>query len=187
MRVPWSWLVTPLLVVLPACPVIIEECECPDDDSADDDDADAAFEFWSTAFVAGGQIPATYTCDGDDTSPPLGWSGVPAGTESFAIVMWDVDATQAVHWAIFDIPGDLDGLAAGVSPGGTLPAGAVELINDFHEVGYTGPCVPGHVFAFTLYAQSEATLGLNEYATLDQLFTQITQSNLANYAFAGGY
>ena len=65
----------------------------------------------STAFAADGEIPARYTCEGEDVSPPLAWSGAPAGTKSFALVVDDPDAPDPaapkmtwVHWVLYDIP-----------------------------------------------------------------------------------
>ena len=65
----------------------------------------------STAFPPGGEIPKEYTCDGEDVSPPLAWSGAPAGTKSFVLIVDDPDApdpkapkTTWVHWVLYDIP-----------------------------------------------------------------------------------
>lgn len=193
MRWSWAWLATPVLILLPACPVTVYECDCPDDDSTDDDDAgddDASggLTFWSPAFAAGGEIPADYTCDGVDLSPPLSWVGFPAGVESWAVVMTDPDAAGFLHWAIFDIPAETDETAAGMSPGGTLPAGAVELINDFYELGYGGPCPPSlHTYRFTLYALDTPGLGLGEVSTITQLENAIIAAQIEWSSFTGTY
>ena len=98
----------------------------------------------SAAFANGDEIPARFTCDGQNLSPPLGWSGAPPETRSFAIVCRDPDAPGGVwyHWAAFDIAGTVDGLAEHCRPGSTEMRQAV---NDFGKSGYGGPCPPrGH-------------------------------------------
>lgn len=118
----------------------------------------------SPAFPPGGDIPAQYTCDGSDISPPLSWSGVPAGTQSLVVVINDPDAPSGVfqHWAAFDISPNSSGLAAGYGP---RPAsGFREGVNDFGRTGYGGPCPPrgagAHHYHFRLLALNRATLEL---------------------------
>ena len=114
----------------------------------------------STAFSAGQAVPKKYTCEGDDRSPPLAWSGAPAGTRSFALVVDDPDAPDPaaprmtwVHWVIYNIPASTTTLAEG-SSSGSLPAGAVEGRNDFGRVRFGGPCPPvgRHRYFHKLYA-----------------------------------
>lgn len=187
----WWLALTPLWLALPACPVVIEECDCPcDDDSVGDDDDDSAggLTFWSPAFAVGGAIPVEYTCDGYDVSPPLNWVGFPEGVASWAVVMTDPDAAGFLHWAIFDIPAATDDLAAGMSPGGTLPSGAIELINDFYAVGYGGPCPPAeHEYRFVLYALDTASLGLDEYTPITTFEDAIMAAKIENATFTGTY
>jgi Raf kinase inhibitor-like YbhB/YbcL family protein len=110
----------------------------------------------SPAFENGGPIPATYTCDGEDRSPPLRWEGVPDGTQAFALIVTDPDAGGFVHWLLTDIPGDRREL-----PEGEGDAIGVPGPMSFGRTGWGGPCPPGgeHRYTFTLYALSEA-LGL---------------------------
>lgn len=96
----------------------------------------------SAAIPWGEEIPARFTCDGDDVSPPLAWSGAPAEAQAFAIILEDPDASGFVHWALFDLPAGAASLPEGASPGGALPAGAAEGKNDFGRAGYGGPCPP---------------------------------------------
>jgi len=119
-----------------------------------------ALSMTSVAFQAGGEIPAVYTCEGTDVSPPLAWSGAPAGTKSFALVVDDPDApdpkapkTVYVHWVLYNIPGSAAGLPEAVAPSG-LPAGTREGKNDWKRTGYGGPCPPigRHRYFFKLYA-----------------------------------
>ena len=99
----------------------------------------------SSAFKEGGRIPAKYTGEGEDTSPPLEWSAVPKGARSFAVICHDPDAPLVssgsigfVHWVLYNIPGRATNLAAGVAEYATGPA-------DFGKPGYGGPMPPkGH-------------------------------------------
>lgn len=115
----------------------------------------AAFTLTSSAFAAGGAIPAKYTCDGADTSPPLSWKGTPTGTKSLAIVLDDPDAGGFVHWVTWGIAANV---VAVEGRGGSFSG-----VNDFGKNGYNGPCPPppdgAHRYVFHLYAlSSELTL-----------------------------
>lgn len=122
------------------------------------------FRLDSPAFATGGRIPTRYTCDGENLSPPLSWSGAPAGTRSFALVCSDPDAPAGTfhHWAVFDIPPDATGLAEGLPTGTTPPFAHAQ--NDFRRAGYSGPCPPrghgAHRYRFALYALKVPALGL---------------------------
>ena len=126
------------------------------------------FELTSPAFDAGATIPRKYSCDGEDVSPPLAWSGAPDGTKVLAIVVDDPDARDFVHWVAFDIDGAASGeLAEGASTAsGAPPQGR----NDFRRDGWGGPCPPSgtHRYRFTLYALDSKT-GLDGRPTADQL------------------
>ncbi|MEZ5420243.1 MAG: YbhB/YbcL family Raf kinase inhibitor-like protein [Vicinamibacterales bacterium] len=111
----------------------------------------------TTAFTAGAVIPAEYTCDGHDESPPLAWDAVPEGACSLAVICHDPDAPRGtwVHWVVYDLPPDTPGLPQGVPPTPTLDSGARQGQNDFGRHGYGGPCPPPgapHRYVFTLYA-----------------------------------
>jgi Raf kinase inhibitor-like YbhB/YbcL family protein len=111
--------------------------------------ASVALAVTSTAFAAGGEIPTPFTCEGSNTSPPLAWSGAPAATKAFAIVVDDPDAPSKtwVHWVVANVPAATTSLAAGASAG---DAGKT----DFGSVGYGGPCPPNgrHRYRFKVYA-----------------------------------
>lgn len=118
----------------------------------------------STAFGHGGEIPAVHTCEGRDTSPPLAFSGVPAGAKSLALIVDDPDAPDPkaprmtwVHWVLHDLPPSASGLAEAVKQ---LPPGTREGLNDWKRTGYGGPCPPvgRHRYFFKLYAL-DAVLG----------------------------
>ena len=114
----------------------------------------------STAFAGNGAIPALYTCEGKDLSPPVAWSGVPAGAKSLALIVDDPDAPDPaapkmtwVHWVLYGIPPSATGLAEAVKPA-ALPSGTREGSNDFGRTAYGGPCPPigRHRYFFKLYA-----------------------------------
>ncbi len=114
----------------------------------------------SPAFKPQGQIPAKYTCEGEDVSPPLSFDGVPQGAKSLALILDDPDAPDPaaptrvwVHWVIYNIPPDARGLPADAGKAG-LPQGATAGVNDSKHQGYDGPCPPigRHRYFYTLYA-----------------------------------
>jgi Raf kinase inhibitor-like YbhB/YbcL family protein len=114
----------------------------------------------SSAFEDGAEIPMRYTCEGEDDSPPLSWSGVPAGAKSLALVVDDPDAPDPaapkmtwVHWIVYDLPPTVTGLPEGPRHA-PLPPGAREGRNDWRRTGWGGPCPPigRHRYFFKLYA-----------------------------------
>ena len=114
----------------------------------------------SSAFKAGESIPTKYTCEGEDVSPPLSWSGLPEGTRSLVLIVDDPDApdpkapkTTWVHWVLYDIPADASGLPEGVSSD-KLPPGTRQGLNDWKRPGYGGPCPPigEHRYFHKIYA-----------------------------------
>jgi Raf kinase inhibitor-like YbhB/YbcL family protein len=117
-----------------------------------------ALTLTSSAFVHQAAIPAKYTCEGSDISPPLAWTGVPAGTQSLALIVDDPDApdpdapkTTWVHWVLYNLPPTTKGLAESIR---VLPAGTLEGLSDWRRTGYGGPCPPigRHRYFFKLYA-----------------------------------
>jgi Raf kinase inhibitor-like YbhB/YbcL family protein len=106
------------------------------------------------------EIPRVHTCEGDDISPPLSWSGSPPGTQSFALIVDDPDAPDPnapqrtyVHWVVYNLPAAANEIANGAS-GGALPDGSVEGTNDWKRIGWGGPCPPigRHRYFHKLYA-----------------------------------
>jgi Raf kinase inhibitor-like YbhB/YbcL family protein len=110
----------------------------------------------SSAFQEGGMIPPKYTCDGNDLSIPLTWTGVPEGTKSIAVISDDPDAPVGtwVHWVMWNIPPTVRELAEGVPTKPRLPDGSRQGISDFGRPGYGGPCPPSgtHRYYFKVYA-----------------------------------
>ena len=119
-----------------------------------------AFTITSPAFEPNGEIPARYTCEGENVSPPLNWNGVPAGTRSLVLVVEDPDAPDPaaprmiwVHWMLYNIPATTTGLAEAIRSD-SLPEGAREAFSDWMRPGYDGPCPPigRHRYIFRLLA-----------------------------------
>lgn len=118
------------------------------------------FTLTSEAFTEGGEIPAKYTCEGEDISPPLFWHGIPEGTKSLVLIVDDPDAPDPeapkmtwVHWVLYNLP-PLEGkLPEGTRPS-DLPTGTLEGINDWQRTGFGGPCPPigRHRYFHKLYA-----------------------------------
>lgn len=102
-------------------------------------------------FANGGNIPARFTCDGEDVNPTLNISGVPAEAKSLALIVDDPDAPRGTwtHWLIWNLPSDLKQIATN-----SVPAGALQGVNDFPAEQYGGPCPPSgnHRYYFKLYA-----------------------------------
>ena len=118
------------------------------------------FTITSSAFADGQPIPSQYTCDGADVSPPMGWEGVPPGTQSFVLIVDDPDAPDPnaprmtwVHWVLYNLPASCTYLDDSVQSS-NLPPGTKEGVNDWRRTGYGGPCPPigRHRYFHKLYA-----------------------------------
>jgi len=136
----------------------------------------------SLAFAEGGAIPSDYTCDGQNRQLPVQWSGAPAGTAEFALLMDDPDARGFVHWVVTAIPAGTTALAD------HLPAGAAAGRNDFGRIGYGGPCPPSgtHRYVLTLYALS-SPLGLTSAPTAPAVRSAAAHKTLATAVLRGTY
>ena len=147
-------------------------------------------ELRSPAFSDGGRIPPKHTCDGDDVSPRLSWTRIPAGAKSLALVCEDPDAPSGlwVHWVVFDLPPSATGLPEGVPPTPEIPGGGRQGKNDFRKTGYGGPCPPRgtHRYVFTLYAL-DAMLGLDSGATRQDLVKAVRNRRLGTATLTGTY
>jgi len=114
----------------------------------------------SSAFLHNGAIPRRYTCQGEDVSVPLAWSGAPPATKSFVLIVDDPDAPDPkaprmtwVHWVLYNLPPTAMALREGIRTG-ELPKGTLEGLNDWKRTGYGGPCPPigRHRYFHKLYA-----------------------------------
>jgi Raf kinase inhibitor-like YbhB/YbcL family protein len=165
-------------------------------DSGGDGSA-ATFAVASTAYPEGGDIPKKYECvggGGESKSPPLTWSGAPATTMSYAIVMRDLNYTPNgkpfIHWAIWDIPANVGLLPEGVEQTAN-PAnvsGAKQAKFNDTVIGYFGPCSPSSVntYEITLYAIPTGTLpGITTASTKIQAADAIDAAKIASAKLAG--
>ena len=135
----------------------------------------ATLELTSPQFSAMGEIPRRHTCEGDDISPELRWSGVPDGAKSLVLIVDDPDAPDPkapkmtwVHWVLYDIPVRATGLPEGVAVA-KLPPGTKQGRNDWNRTGYGGPCPPigRHRYFHKLYALDTALGDLGEPTKAD--------------------
>jgi Raf kinase inhibitor-like YbhB/YbcL family protein len=168
--------------------------------------APAKLTVTSTAFKHGATIPADYTADGKNVSPPIAWSGAPAGTREFALILDDPDAPTPqpfVHWVIYKIPGTATGLPEAIPMGASASAagltGAVQGTTGFGafarrggpppDPGYRGPAPPAgkpHNYHFKVYALN-APLDAKEGMTKDDLLKAIEGKIVAEGEIVGVY
>jgi Raf kinase inhibitor-like YbhB/YbcL family protein len=141
----------------------------------------------SSAFDDGGTIPRRYSCDGDEVSPPLAWKGVPDGAHELALLVEDPDAPGGtfVHWVLFNIPADANGLAEG-----DVPTNARQGQSSTGEAAYAGPCPPKgdapHHYEFTLYALKSG-LDLPDGAAADDVRAAVAKAALARGRLVGRF
>lgn len=133
-------------------------------------------------------------CTGGNISPALLWNHPPEGTRSFAVLMFDPDAPRGGwwHWAVFDIPAGVNALRAGAGDPARhlLPAGAVQVRNDWGSLGYGGPCPPpgpAHHYRLTLYAVRLPRLGLDAGASAAEVAARVRANALAEAAIVKLY
>jgi Raf kinase inhibitor-like YbhB/YbcL family protein len=148
------------------------------------------FNLESSVFAPGGAIPARYTCDGDDMSPPLSWGEPPAGTRSFALIMDDPDAPMGVwdHWLLYNLPAEARSLLEGVPAVPELADGGLHGKNSWGRADYGGPCPPSgeHRYFFKLYAL-DAPLDLAPGADKQTLLQAMDSHVLAEAELMGVY
>lgn len=131
----------------------------------------SALEFLPGDIVDGGTIPIKYTCTnfgGDNISPALAWTNVPAGTRSFVLAICDADRGFYTHWLVYAIPGTETSIKEGIPLGmdvdtAYIAGGAKQLANGDGHLGYDGPCLLGtaHEFEFALYALDTTISGVS--------------------------
>ena len=148
----------------------------------------------SKSFRHNEMIPARYTCDGQDISPPLQWSGIPTESKSLVLIVDDPDAPDPaapkmtwVHWVLYNIPVDTPGLEENISSA-SLPEGTKEGINDWGRKGYGGPCPPigRHRYFFKIYALDTVLTDLQQ-PTKKQVEEAIAGHILAKAELVGMY
>jgi Raf kinase inhibitor-like YbhB/YbcL family protein len=146
----------------------------------------------SNTFTDGSVIPRRFTCDGEDLSPPLEWSGAPAETKSFVLLCDDPDAPTGTwhHWAAYDIPAAQTALVAGI-PKHAERLDFKQAINDFQQPGYGGPCPPrghgAHRYHFRLLALSVDRLAIRQQASCREVERDARKHLLAEAILVGVY
>ncbi len=163
--------------------------------------AASALEITSSDIAPGSKIDDSHVfngfgCSGKNVSPALKWSGAPAGTKSFALMVYDPDAPTGSgfwHWVMVDIPATATELPAGAGDpkAGKAPAGVVQSRTDFGVPGYGGPCPPQgdapHHYHFMLFATDQAKLGTDENTTAAVVGFNLHFHTLAKAEFVATY
>lgn len=144
----------------------------------------------SSAFPNGSTIPSAYTCAGVNQSPPLKWDGVPAGTQTFALILKDPDAPRGtfIHWVLYNLSAGMRQLSEDVARGSTITL-AQQGRNGFGDLGYGGPCPPPgklHHYHFVLYA-ADTTLALASGATAAGVESALRGHVLASVDLVGTF
>jgi Raf kinase inhibitor-like YbhB/YbcL family protein len=151
-------------------------------------------ELTSPVFTPNGTIPLRHADYGDGWSPPLQWTAVP-GVMAWALILQDPDAPRAepfLHWAIWDIPGDVTSLPENLpkTPRLDRPAGAIQGKNDRGAWGYFGPRPPAddhpHHYHFQLFALGKR-LGLEPDTRIEQLIDALKGDVMAETDLIGLY
>ena len=151
-----------------------------------------SIEITSSAFTEGARIPTKYTCDGEDASPPLNWTGVPQGAKSIALITDDPDAPGGtwVHWVLYGLPPDTTELPEGLPKTDELRSGARHGVTDFGRNEYGGPCPPpgrgAHRYYFKVYAL-DAEIGLGAGSTKQDVLEAMKGKILAEGQLMGTY
>ncbi|AEV35523.1 phospholipid-binding protein [Pseudovibrio sp. FO-BEG1] len=131
------------------------------------------FKLTSTSIAEGQQLTNQFVyngfgCTGGNLSPQLSWSNAPEGTKSFALTAYDPDAPTGSgwwHWNVVNIPASTNSFEEGASGNKTLPAGSMEITNDYGAKGFGGACPPAgevHRYVFTIHALGVPALDLPE-------------------------
>ncbi len=149
-----------------------------------------SFEVTSPVFAHAQPIPARYSCDGEDISPPLAWGDPPEETLSFALISDDPDAPVGtwVHWVLYNLPAEGRALTEAVPPDAELADGSRHGQNSWRRLGYGGPCPPSgtHRYFFKLYAL-DTVLELAPGASKQQLLEAMQGHVLSQAELMGVY
>lgn len=148
------------------------------------------------ATLSNEQVFNSFGCTGKNISPQLSWSGAPAGTQSYAITVYDPDAPTGSgwwHWVVINIPASVTSIAkgAGVADGNVLAAGAQQVRTDFGAPGFGGACPPvgdkPHRYIFTVYALKVPKLDVPADATAAYAGYNISGNKLGQATFTAYY
>jgi Raf kinase inhibitor-like YbhB/YbcL family protein len=146
-----------------------------------------ALELTSRDLKEGQSFDAKFVCakyNGQNVSPELSWSGLPAGTKSLAITMFDPDAGKSGfwHWLAADIPASIKGFAEGAGGAGELPPGSTALANGAGHANYDGPCPPAgaaHHYQITVYAMPDEKSAIPAGAKAPEIGAWLAEHALA--------
>ena len=145
----------------------------------------------SSAFQPGGAIPPRFTCEGDNISPQLSWTGAPKEAKSFVLIMHDPDAPRRggfTHWVLYNIPANVASLDENVTRQPDIDGVGRQGKNDSGSIGYMGPCPPSgtHRYFFWLYSL-RAALDLQPGATYEQVKSAIEAVVIEQTELMGTY
>jgi Raf kinase inhibitor-like YbhB/YbcL family protein len=151
----------------------------------------STFALWSPAFEADQDIPAKYSCSGENISPALTWKGAPDGTQAYAVVVDDPDNPKKVivHWVVYDIPAATNSFSEGVPDKAKLPDGSLQGKNEDGKTRWRGPCPPAgpaHHYFFKIYAL-DAQLQLKQRSTAAQVEAAMRGHILGQAQLIGRY
>ena len=147
------------------------------------------FKLTINAFADGDTIPRTFTCEGQNISPALTWTGEPADTRSFALIMDDPDAPGGTwnHWLLWDIPQGTHSLPQAYRASRPVHSGK----NDFGDASYGGPCPPKgngpHRYFFRLYALDTPALAVRAGARRKELERALQPHQLGTGEYVGRF
>jgi len=175
------------LLAFPALGLALAACGGGDRAAGPPPAAPERISLTSSAFDDGGTIPQRFSCDGEEVSPPLAWTGVPDDARELTLLVDDPDAPGGtfVHWVLFKVPADRERLAAG-----EVPDGARQGENSRGDAAWAGPCPPKgddpHHYEFTLYALS-SPLDLPDGAAADEVRDAVGKAAVARGQLVGRF
>ena len=170
---------------------------CKDDDSTTEAKPDVPnMTFSSGEFASGATIPDNFTCEGLNISPQLSWSGAPAETKSYAIIIDDPDAVPVAgyvwdHWMIYNIPASVTSLVNARTQASIESIGGKSLKNSWGKYYYLGPCPPAdqlHTYSFRIYALDVADLTeINSSSDKVEFVNAINAHKITQGSFTGTF
>jgi Raf kinase inhibitor-like YbhB/YbcL family protein len=151
----------------------------------------STFALWSSAFEADQDIPAKYSCSGENVSPALTWKGAPDGTQAYALEVDDPDNPKKVivHWVVYNIPSATNSFSEGVPDKAKLADGSMQGKNEDGKTRWRGPCPPAgpaHHYFFKIYAL-DAPLELKQKSTAAQVEAAMKGHILGQAQLIGRY
>jgi Raf kinase inhibitor-like YbhB/YbcL family protein len=182
----WGW--TQLGIACVFVPATLLDCAM---NQRDGRRADQNLEITSPAFAHEDTIPIQFTCDGEDVSPPLAWSGAPVETKAYVLICEDPDAPGGTwdHWILYNIPAEVTALPAGQEADSVLFGKVARGLNSWKSTAYGGPCPPPgepHHYHFRLFALY-APLDLPNGAAKDSVLAAMQPLVVARGEMVGLY